>query len=574
MIVSLIFWVYMTFVVMISGWMFCRLINRVTGYECHDFGVIWLLGLVMVTVYAQYFSLFSKVGALANVVLVLFCILVLGVERKKVWAEGKFFFGKLQTVFSTKKMIIFLLNFFMVLLLFLCVASQKAHHADTDLYHAQAVRWIEEYGVVKGLGNLHNRLAYNSSFMCLQALFSGKFLIDQSTHVVNGYIAFVICSYVLYLLYSQKKVCCSMLFQISILIYIFDRTTLSLLSSPNTDTLSLLLVLFILTKWCEYLENHEKNIVPYCLLCVIGLFSISVKLSTAMIMILLMKPAVQLIKGKKYKEIAFFIGIGLAVIAPFLIRNVIISGYLVYPYSSIDLFRVDWKMAKSVVDYDHKEIMAYARELCDYNLSDYGLTKWFPIWWNNQSNYIKILLGANAILFCSYMGCLLADIRKKQINWDNILLFLTVSALLLFWFVTAPNVRYGKVFVYGIPCVVLGNLIKIQKNKLVLCLKWFAYAGSIVMLIISVAEYRDEIALKRPAYYIYRECEETSWEGISMYVAIENCYCGYYYLPALPYKRTLDFIELRGDTIEDGFRVREEVKKLIFNNSGVIYKTV
>ena len=33
-------------------------------------------------------------------------------------------------------------------------------HLDTPLYHAQSIRWIEDYGAVKGLGNIHNRFAY------------------------------------------------------------------------------------------------------------------------------------------------------------------------------------------------------------------------------------------------------------------------------------------------------------------------------------------------------------------------------------------------------------------------------
>ena len=43
-------------------------------------------------------------------------------------------------------------------------------HVDTGLYHAQAIRWIEEYGVVCGLGNLHSRFAYNSAAFALCAL--------------------------------------------------------------------------------------------------------------------------------------------------------------------------------------------------------------------------------------------------------------------------------------------------------------------------------------------------------------------------------------------------------------------
>lgn len=70
----------------------------------------------------------------------------------------------------------------------LILAGQPASHYDTDLYHAQSIRWIEEYGIAPGLGNLHHRLAYNSAFFSLQALFSWRFILGRSLHCVNGFL--------------------------------------------------------------------------------------------------------------------------------------------------------------------------------------------------------------------------------------------------------------------------------------------------------------------------------------------------------------------------------------------------
>ena len=38
-------------------------------------------------------------------------------------------------------------------------ASRGLQHTDTGIYHAQAIRWYEEYGLVKGLGNLQQHFA-------------------------------------------------------------------------------------------------------------------------------------------------------------------------------------------------------------------------------------------------------------------------------------------------------------------------------------------------------------------------------------------------------------------------------
>ena len=44
-------------------------------------------------------------------------------------------------------------------LIWIYFTSKGIMHYDSDLYHAQSIRWIEEYGVVKGLGNLQVRFA-------------------------------------------------------------------------------------------------------------------------------------------------------------------------------------------------------------------------------------------------------------------------------------------------------------------------------------------------------------------------------------------------------------------------------
>jgi hypothetical protein len=41
---------------------------------------------------------------------------------------------------------------------------------DTGLYHAQAVRWLNEHGSVFGLGNLHARLGFNSLWLVVAAV--------------------------------------------------------------------------------------------------------------------------------------------------------------------------------------------------------------------------------------------------------------------------------------------------------------------------------------------------------------------------------------------------------------------
>ena len=79
-----------------------------------------------------------------------------------------------------------------LVMVFAYAASRGYIHYDTDLYHAQSIHWIEKYGAVRGLGNLHTRLGYNSAAFPLTALFSFSFLGGQSYHAVSGYLALML----------------------------------------------------------------------------------------------------------------------------------------------------------------------------------------------------------------------------------------------------------------------------------------------------------------------------------------------------------------------------------------------
>lgn len=81
-------------------------------------------------------------------------------------------------------------------------------HYDTGLYHAQAIRWIEEYGVVPGLANLHSRFGYNSASFALSAFFSETWLIGRPMHCVAGFFALLCackCAAGLMAFWKRKK---------------------------------------------------------------------------------------------------------------------------------------------------------------------------------------------------------------------------------------------------------------------------------------------------------------------------------------------------------------------------------
>ena len=299
-----------------------------------------MAGLVTVTVYAQFFSLFGKVGLAANLLLAAVCIITVLVFRLQLKEE---IVRQYDGMDRGRKAL--------YLLLFLLMAygtSKGIIHYDTGLYHAQSIRWIEEYGAVKGLGNLHCRLAYNSSSFALSALYSFGFLGGQSYHCMAGVFALVLaktCSEITGA-WRRKKLLladAARLMGIYYLLIIFDEMV-----SPASDYFMVLTFFYLVIHYLELAEAGEESWLPYGLLALLCVFTVSVKMSAAMVVLFALKPAVMLVKEKNVKGIAGFLGMGVFIMLPFLIRNVRISGWLVYPFTAVDLFSVDWKIPAEI----------------------------------------------------------------------------------------------------------------------------------------------------------------------------------------------------------------------------------
>ena len=180
----ILIWLYMLFTCYVTGFALIRLISGKELFRVRRETSYLYAGIGAVTVYAQLFSIFWKVGFMANVILLLICILCIFCFRKEM-------IENLHTFRLTITPIKILIGVGLFLL-FAYGSSTGIIHYDTGLYHAQSIHWIEEYGIVLGLGNLHSRLAYNSAAFALSALYSMSFMGGQSYHCCAGFLAFLL----------------------------------------------------------------------------------------------------------------------------------------------------------------------------------------------------------------------------------------------------------------------------------------------------------------------------------------------------------------------------------------------
>lgn len=479
--------------------------------------------------------------------------------------------------------------FYLIFIIFIAFYTSRGDfHTDTGIYHAQAIHYIEEYGVIKGLANIQLHLGYNSAYLAFCALYTFAWIPgiganaggDLALHTVTGWIGVIGFIYSCYGLrrwkYHSKHL--ADLARIAFLIYIF--TNITGFMSPATDYSALMVCHYILCAWLdmyEQTEHDDNTIYRLGMLSVYALFTASMKLSAAALVLIVLYPLIMLIKGHKWRQLWTFTLVGFLSFLPYLIRNVILSGWLLYPFGSIDLFNVEWKVPLEYLQIDSAQITVWGRCLFDVDKLDMPMSQWLPIWWEGQADYGQMILYGVILSVVMYLVSLCYALKRK-IKIDSILVVFLVALYIniAFWFLTAPFIRYGLAFLLTAPLVSIGAFMTVmqydRKDVPGSSSVWKVF-GVILTGCICVCycdfidNYtQDDLSFVkqhiRDPYYIsqkpfdYRDEDSLDYNGYTIYVAGYDEVNSYYKFPGVCYGVMLERSEMMGDKFEDGWKAK------------------
>ena len=321
---------------------------------------------------------------------------------------------------------------------------------DTLVYHMPAVRWISEYAVVPGLGNLHGRLAFNSHFFIISALFEVEFSENLILYPLNSFL-FALLS--LRLIVNIERATAQkdwFLFVLNTLLLILaSYFCLRHVDSISTDIPNSVLSIYVFLIFLEYGRQKEEHFRPFLLAALI-LTAITFKLSSIFLGVLLLG----FLFAYSWRRLVAFAVLGVLVLFPFIYRNVILSGYLVYPYPELDLFDVEWKIPKEYVTFEKDLIKTWNRrtwtnapprtegfsltedeKLVIETYSPMTFREWFPPWWNDRVRAWKPIFVINLFLFIP----LLMSLFRREYRITAVVG--TILLGFLFWFSNAPAPR-------------------------------------------------------------------------------------------------------------------------------------
>ncbi len=494
------------------------------------------------------------------------------------------FLGILGLVWNKTRLIHFFCNRYLIKAAFavvLCVfaiwmanrSMAKVGDYDTGLYHLPSIRWITTYPIIPGLGNLHGRLAFNSSYFLFFALLDVGPWSYMSHHLANGLLLFVLSLQIglsIIKIVDRSNLQVHDLFQILLIPpFIYECYKSNPSACPNLPIF--ILGVLISVQLCKLLfndNNYKKMTFNAFFIIILSAIGITIKLSflaigfvsslIAFSYCIVYKFRMKTKHNQKYLKEFFLIFLGLLLIfIPWIFRGIILSGYIAYP-SSLGSFNVEWKVPEKQTIHDMRSIKSSAR-LPD-NPPDKVLKNWdWIIPWakkilknhEHQANIIfPLLLGIIGIILT--FG---ANSRDPDFI-SNIVFLLPAVASLVFWFYTAPDPRFAGVGFWYFGAGALLITIKrwgFETNPKAVFI--------VLVLMISIAIYnnswREKFIGPGPlhGFYPIPEVEVHSFvttSGLRLYVPNKGDQCWNASLPCTPYPKSNLRLRKNGD-IKSGF---------------------
>jgi hypothetical protein len=520
-----------------------------------------LLGLGLLGAWAVLLSIFMPLGAIA----ILITGLVLGISTV---IHRQVVLTSLRADWAEMRRTHPLILLAGLALAFICLfwSVQVPENYDTGLYHAQAIRWLEEYGTVTGLGNLIPQLGYNPLLFPLAALSSFSFLGVGSSHAMNGLLFAVFGIFLLGKLAGLFKGRMDVgILGAFILLYLSRRIYIRELSSPSTDLPAGIFTWLAVFLFLDVLL-YEEDVQPASRVIPIGLsalFAVMFKLSALPVILL---PLYLFFTLSRKQDLGRLALLALTILVPWEIRGLLLSGLPLYPSKMLDIFNFKWEIPQVNVDSQLLWMRYIDRTENRDPLKNQALAleQWIPDWWQRLGLFDQVLVvGAVATAIGLLIYGISKVIKKETRGKKSGILALAITLLfsLVFWFIGSPMIRYGYNVIIILFSVGLASVFVVLLKPGIKFLPYLAYVLVSVILVYQLYGVykitRSDILAQyivQPADYPESELVVMSMGDFEVTMPVGEFnydWCWYAPLPCTPVHDP--WVNLLGEGLGDGF---------------------
>lgn len=337
-----------------------------------------------------------------------------------------------------------------ILVLILAQSASAPSLLDNESYYIQTIAWLNEFGLVNGLINLHLFLGQNSGWHILQSAFNFNFIYDRFNDL-NGLCLLLANYYALIKLNHYFKFKNNPLDLAIGLFPIFNVFLFQFVSSPSPDLAVYIISLFLFYGFLMNYHACSKN--GLISLVMLTSFLILIKVTT---IVFVLFPMVIYIKHYNHvKQYSFLVWlVALATLSLIVTKNILISGNAIYPLVGIESLKASWSLPVHIETYFYKYAKAYGYAVTPevYSNSTYlDLIKTWMFQTGMDGVFNKIMI---------LVLCLFIIFIKKFKNNKAILFIYGIALLqLVVLFITSPQFRFYMPFVFILSLLLISKII-------------------------------------------------------------------------------------------------------------------
>jgi hypothetical protein len=339
----------------------------------------------------------------------------------------------------------------LVILSWCLLAMQPPAMFDSGLYHFGSIRWLNEYPIVPGLGNLHWRLALNQSYFGFLAL------LNVAPYWGHGYAAgglflLILTAFTIFEVALKQSRLWRWIF--GSLLFSYLCLLSGQIANPMPDTaIALLQVAIFVFLYCTITTQTQavgplnvslqqcQIVLVFLCLTIVTIKLSSVGFASASFLLLItgmLGSSSRLLSYPLALKVCGLVGIFAFV---HIGRSYLLSGAPFFPSPFLGIWSLTWAVPFGIASNESQLIYAWAKQPGVSLVSDvpagFG---WVGAWLFALPKTLKYLFVTSSVLLLfSLTLCRLPKVDGPNKAW---LLGIPIGAAVVFWFFTAPDPRF------------------------------------------------------------------------------------------------------------------------------------
>ena len=408
--------------------------------------------------------------------------------------------------------------FFISIITSLSIYLSNINRPDAGLYHLPFSKLLNDSKIIFGASNIHFRFGHTSIIQYSNAINFNFLFKEKGILIPQGLIIISMLYYFgkkIFLKIQSKKINIDLFFLL--IFFSFSIINYNRYSSFGNDAGGNILFIFLLYKSLSLIPKKNVNINDIILLTFISLFCFTQK-SFLIFSFLIPFFLFLVFQKKNYLSIIKSKQILLLVILTltFFIKNIIISGCLIYPSTITCIKNLSWY---NHVTTSKEELMAeaWAKDWVNSNKkltpTDYKENfNWINTWSDHHlkvilkklSQYLPILLLVLLFLIILTKKNKKKGNHKFDIKILSILLFTCLVSLFI-WFIKFPLYRYGSGIIGGsiimlFIVIFYKKILIINSTKFIQLFKFIFIALIVSVFLKNFIKIKDKINVKYNHY--------------------------------------------------------------------------